>query len=98
MSETTLSGLSIVLPCFNEEENVVEAVAEARLAARRVARAHEVVIVDDGSRDLTGMLTCELAKEYADVRVVTHETNRGYGAAVRSGIGAASLPWILLTD
>src|SRR3954451_22250008 len=95
---TKLPGLSIVLPCFNEEENLVAAVGEALTAARRVAHEHEIIVVDDGSRDLTGMLATQLAKEHWTVRVVTHESNAGYGAALRSGIAHASMPWILLTD
>ena len=93
-----LPGVSIVLPCFDEEENVVEAIRAARLAGRRAARAHEVIVVDDGSRDRTRERALAAAAEDADVRVVVHEDNLGYGAALRSGIAAASQPWILLTD
>jgi glycosyltransferase involved in cell wall biosynthesis len=93
-----LPGVSIVLPCLDEEENFAEAVAAAVLAGRRAAVEHEVVVVDDGSSDRTRAIALELASEDPSVRVVVHESNRGYGAALRSGIAAASQPWILLTD
>jgi glycosyltransferase involved in cell wall biosynthesis len=93
-----LPGVSIVLPCFDEEDNVVEAVRAARLAGRRAALAHEVIVVDDGSRDRTRERARALAAEDPDVRLIVHERNSGYGAALRSGIAAASQPWILLTD
>jgi len=93
-----LAGLSIVLPCFNEEDNVVEAVQAAQLAARRNALVHEVIVVDDGSSDRTRELALALAQDDPTVRVVVHTENRGYGAAVRSGIAAATQPWTLLTD
>src|SRR4051794_22139070 len=93
-----LSGVSIVLPCYDEEDNVIEAIRAARLAGRRAARAHEVIVVDDGSRDRTRERALALAAEDPDVRLVVHERNAGYGAALRSGIAAASQPWILLTD
>jgi glycosyltransferase involved in cell wall biosynthesis len=93
-----LPGISIVLPCLDEEDNLVEAVAAAGLAGRRAADEHEVIVVDDGSSDRTRDIALELAAADPAVRVVVHESNLGYGAALRSGIAAASEPWILLTD
>lgn len=93
-----ITRLSIVLPCFNEAENVVAAVAEAQDAAARVADDHEVVVVDDGSTDTTGAIAAAIAAADARVRVVSHDVNRGYGAAVRSGIRATRGDWVLLTD
>jgi glycosyltransferase involved in cell wall biosynthesis len=93
-----LPGLTVVLPCHDERENVAAAVAAARSAARRFARRVEIVVVDDGSTDGTGAIAAELERALPELRVVTHQENRGYGAAVRSGIAAATMPWILLTD
>jgi glycosyltransferase involved in cell wall biosynthesis len=99
MSEITqLPGLSIVLPCHDEEANVADAVGEALRAGALVAHNYEVVVVDDGSHDRTRELALALERQNPRVRVVIHETNLGYGAALRSGIAVASQPWILLTD
>lgn len=95
---TELPGLSVVLPCFDEEANVADAVREALRAGASVAREAEVIVVDDGSRDNTRAIALELEATNPAVRVVMHETNLGYGAALRSGIAVASKPWILLTD
>ena len=93
-----LAGLTIVLPCFNEEDNVVEAVRAAQLAGRRSALINEVIVVDDGSSDGTRERALALVADDPMVKLVMHPVNRGYGAAVRSGIAAAQQPWTLLTD
>src|SRR2546423_2688981 len=87
-----LAGLSIVLPCHNEADNLVASVGAAGLAGRAFAMAHEIVVVDDGSIDGTGRLARELAGEMPELRVVTHERNGGDGAAGRSAIAPAAVP------
>jgi glycosyltransferase involved in cell wall biosynthesis len=94
----TLPGLSVVIPCFNEEANVAGVVEDARAAAERAADVHEVIVVDDGSADATSEIAGGLIHRHPDLRLVRHEENRGYGAAVRSGFEAAEMPWVFLTD
>jgi glycosyltransferase involved in cell wall biosynthesis len=93
-----LSGLTIVLPCLDEADNLRDAVRFAMDAAERCAWAHEIVIVDDGSTDATVAVASELVLRHPRVRLVVHGENRGYGAALRSGIAAARMPWVLLID
>jgi glycosyltransferase involved in cell wall biosynthesis len=97
-ADLRLPGLSVVLPCLDEEDNVEAAVAEALAAAERCASAVEVIVVDDGSTDATRERAAALVHADERVTLVVHDGNRGYGAAVRSGIEAARMPWILLTD
>ena len=93
-----LPGLTIVLPCFNEADNVADAIRYATRAAERCATEHEIVVVDDGSSDATAAITARFAARDRRVRLVVHSGNRGYGDALRSGIAAAQMPWVLLTD
>ncbi|MEA2220158.1 MAG: hypothetical protein QOJ35_2784 [Solirubrobacteraceae bacterium] len=93
-----LAGVSIVLPCFNEAPNVADAVRAASGAAAAHAADFEVIVVDDGSSDDTARIAARLADADRRVRLVVHPSNRGYGGALRTGLRAARMPWVLLTD
>ncbi len=93
-----LPGLTIVLPCFNEEDNVADAIRYAAAAADAVALDYEVIVVNDGSTDATAERAAAFAAADEHVRLVVHAVNRGYGDALRSGLEAARMPWIFLTD
>ena len=60
--------------------------------------AHEVIVVDDGSRDGTAAILEGLERSTPTLRVVRHAANRGYGAALRSGFDAARYEWIFMID
>ena len=93
-----LPGLSVVLPCHQEAANVADAIRAAGSAAARGAAEHEIVVVDDGSTDATAEIASRAVDGSGRVRLLVHAHNRGYGAALRSGIEAARMPWVLLCD
>jgi glycosyltransferase involved in cell wall biosynthesis len=94
-----VAELSYFFPAHDEAENVEGLVAEALEALDGVAQRFEIVIVDDGSTDGTSAIGDRLAAEYPGVvRVVHHPVNRGYGAAVRTGLGAARYRLVCFTD
>jgi glycosyltransferase involved in cell wall biosynthesis len=90
--------LSIVLPAYNEEDNVEAAVAEATVAAEQLVAEHEIVVVDDGSADSTAARVRRLAAADPRIRLVEHGRNRGYGEALRSGFLASRLDFVFFTD
>ncbi len=88
--------LSVVMFGYNEQENVAPVMEEALAYLRgRVAR-YELIFVDDGSTDLTRQRAEEVAAADPGVKVISHDRNRGIGAALRSGFGAATLDWVTL--
>ncbi len=90
--------LSVIHPCFNEEENIEQTVREtlAWLDAERIDC--EVIVVDDGSKDRSGEILKNLADEDERILVVSHSKNLGYGLAVRSGCDAATKDTIAFVD
>ncbi len=93
-----LSGVGVFLPCHNEEGNIERVAAGLEAELPRLAERYEIVIVDDGSRDRTGEIADRLAAANPHLKVVHHPVNRGYGAAVISGIRACTQPWVVLCD
>jgi dolichol-phosphate mannosyltransferase len=92
-------GISIVLPAHNEVANIRTAVEKALAVAERLSSRHEVIVVDDGSRDGTDQAVQALAVvNYPRVRLVKHEVNLGYGAALRTGFRHSRFGLVFFTD
>jgi glycosyltransferase involved in cell wall biosynthesis len=97
----TKPTLSVVLPAFNEEANIERSVRSSAESIRDLVDSFEIVVVDDGSRDRTKHILQELARDGelgGNLLVVTHETNLGYGTALRAGFEAAKGRMIFYTD
>ncbi|HMA36805.1 MAG TPA: glycosyltransferase family 2 protein [Chloroflexia bacterium] len=92
-------ALSIVLPAYNEEANIELATRRALAVLPEITSAYEVIIVNDGSRDRTRAVAEDLARQYyPHVRVLNHQQNRGYGAALRTGFRQAHYDLVFFTD
>src|SRR5262245_53701883 len=90
--------ISLVIPAFNEEAGIAAAIAEADAALARLGNDYEILIIDDGSHDRTFDVATEAARTRPRVRIIRHETNRGYGAALRTGFEAARGERVAFTD
>jgi len=93
-----LSGISVFVLAHNEDGNIERVVEGFRAELPQLADDYEIIVVDDGSSDQTGATAERMAAADHHIRVVHHAVNRGYGAAVISGINAASKPYVLLSD
>jgi glycosyltransferase involved in cell wall biosynthesis len=86
--------MSIVVPAYNEEEGIPTTLADIKAAMSLQSMEYEIIVVDDGSTDGTA----EVIRQHRDVRLVQHHTNRGYGAALKTGIRQAAHDWIAIID
>ena len=93
-----MPSISLVMPAYNEADNIEPMVAEATPALEANADGHEIIVVDDGSADETAAVTRRVMESYPNVRLVEHPVNKGFGAAVFSGFTSAEKDWIFYTD
>jgi len=91
-----LRKLSVVVPVFNERTTLVEVIRRMRTVELPDGIEREIIMVDDGSTDGTRDVLRQLGD--STVRVLKHDTNRGKGAAVRTGLQVASGDYVLVQD
>jgi len=95
MSSEATVDISLVIPAYNEAKSIEPVIAQLHDILRRAeGMTYEIIIVNDGSQDGTG----ELLATVDDIRLINHQANRGYGAALKTGIRAANAPLIVITD
>jgi glycosyltransferase involved in cell wall biosynthesis len=93
---STLPEFSVVVPCYNEIGTIEKTIEEIR-AALPSGTTCRIIIVDDGSTDGTKQILRKIAPS-DDLEIIQHASNRGYGAALKTGIRAASTELIAITD
>lgn len=90
-----MQTLSVIVPVYNEEQGIGRTLDELQAVLGEVEGfTATVVCVDDGSRDGTA----EILARRPDIQVITHAVNRGYGAALRTGLDSVGSDWIFITD
>ena len=91
-------SISAFFPCYNDATTIGDLVLTADATLRGLTDDHEIIVVNDGSRDNSAEVLRALTARVAQLRIVTHETNRGYGAALRSGFAHATKELVFYTD
>lgn len=91
-------SVSVFFPCFNEQDNITALVEKTLETLEGLCPEFEVLIVNDGSSDDTRDRADALARAHGQVRVINHDTNLGYGAALQSGFREAKNDLIFYTD
>ena len=93
-------NLAIIIPAYNEADGIGAVLSGVLKVLEKAGINAEIIVVDDGSSDET----CAVAKgvvqgdQAGSVRIIRHDKNRGYGAALKTGIRATDAEWICITD
>jgi glycosyltransferase involved in cell wall biosynthesis len=90
--------LSVVVPCFNEENTLTDCIKRLIAIEEPDHLALEIIVVDDCSRDASRTVADQLAAQYPQLRVLSHEVNQGKGAALRTGFAVATGDFVAVQD
>src|SRR3990167_6236545 len=94
-----IKNLSVFFPAYNEEKNIEATVQKADQVLKTLGLdAYEIIIVNDGSKDDTGQVADRLATTNKNIKVIHHNSNKGYGEALKSGFYNSKYDWITFTD
>lgn len=91
-------SISVFFPAYNDEGSIEQLVADALAVLQTLTDDYEVLVINDGSTDATARVLEELGRTSPFVRIIHHDSNRGYGAALRTGFNHASKDLIFYTD
>ncbi len=92
-------SISVFFPAYNDAPSLPWLIEKTFAVLSGTAADFEVIVVNDGSQDRTGEVLLELQERFGpSLRIITHEKNRGYGGALRSGFAAVSKELVFYTD
>ena len=91
-------GISVFFPAFNDAVSIETLVGVALEILPRLTNDYEVIVVNDGSTDATAAVLERLARRHAHIRIIHHERNLGYGAALQTGFRNAKKDLVFYTD
>ena len=90
------ASLSIIIPAYNESENIIDTLDNVARALDPLRIRHEILVIDDGSSDATAALVTGSLNRFPAVRLLVNERNMGFGWSYRRGVEAAALDHIVM--
>lgn len=93
-----LSSVSFFCPAYNDEGNLPELIPNVYKFLSENSDVFEIIIIDDGAKDRTGVVADELAQKFPNTRVVHHKKNMGYTATLKEGFGMGKYEYVMYTD
>lgn len=89
-------SLSVIIPAYNESENIVATLENIMTALAPLSLPYEVLVIDDGSKDTTAALVTGNLNRFPRVRLIRNERNMGFGWSYRRGVDEAALGYIVM--
>ena len=95
MNPSAPISCAIIVPVYNEQGALADTIARVQQICARIPRYRfEIICVNDGSTDDSGRILAGIR----GITVLTHRVNRGYGAALRTGLDYSTQDWVFITD
>ncbi|HYN08543.1 MAG TPA: glycosyltransferase family 2 protein [Vicinamibacterales bacterium] len=89
-------SLSVIIPAYNEAENIMATLENVATAFEPLSLRHEILVIDDGSRDETAAIVERARVRFPAVRLLKNERNMGFGWSYRRGVDEAALAHIVM--
>lgn len=89
-------SLSVIIPAYNEEKNLAASLSTINTAVKKIFNDYELIILNDGSTDRTGIIADTLAKKNSKIRVIHFKRNRGFGAMYQEGVKRAKNQYLIM--
>lgn len=96
MGKSSGKSLSVIIPAYNEEKNIVAAVSTIEAAVKGLFDDYELIILNDASSDRTGEIADALAKRNRRIRAFNFKANRGFGAMYQEGVMRAGKDYLIM--
>lgn len=98
MDKREPNKLSIIIPVYNEGQNITQVIENTSKILKQIGNAglFEIIVVDDGSTDNTGLIADEVSKHLNDIKVIRHHKNMGFGAALKTGFANAGGEYVTI--
>lgn len=93
-----IDEISLFLPVYNEEAVIEQTVTKCNAILAKVAKTYEILVVNDGSKDKTESIVNKIIKSNSNVRMITHNPNKGYGGALKTGLYQTKYKNIVFID
>jgi len=93
-----LTSLTIFFPCYNDGGTIASLVLLAEQIAKKISSDYEIIVVNDASFDASYQVLKILKTKVANLKIINHRQNKGYGGALKAGFRTAKKEWIFYTD
>src|SRR5215210_4796650 len=91
-----MRSLSIIIPAYNESENIIDTLGNVATALEPLSITHEILVIEDGSTDSTAALVTSNLHRFSTVKLLVNDRNMGFGWSYRRGVDTAALSHIVM--